>query len=248
MRRIHWRYCVQGLFAAAALSSGVALAGGPFPFTQAWYEERSNDPPGSRQIYKDGKYWPPYPRVQGPKQPFVQAYHSAHYWPHPYNCQDRADVTNLLEAQSGAGWAEATTLHDYHFDGDTQQLTDAGRSHLIWVLNTVPMQYRTVYVSQGVTAEMGQIRVATAQKFMQETGATNIPPIVAKYELFNGRPANEVDRIRTLELQSIPRPRLFLIGIAGRQGGGGGGGVSGGAGPSSGGGATGSSTGSTTTR
>lgn len=245
MRRIHWRCCVEGLFAAAALSTGVAQAGGPFPFTQAWYEERATEPPGSRQIYKDGKYWPPYPRVMGPKQPFVQAYHSAHYWPHPYNCQDRADVNNLLEAQSGAGWAQATTLHDYHFDEDTQQLTDAGRSHLIWVMNSVPMQFRTVYVSQGTTAEMGQLRVTTAEKFMQETGATNIPPVVAKFELFNGRPANEVDRLRTLELQSIPRPRLFLIGVAGRQGGGGGGG---GAGPSSGGGSTGSSTGSTTTR
>lgn len=244
MLRIRWRNYVHGLFATVVLSSGPAMAGGPFPFTNEWYQQREG-PPGVRQTYKHGKVWPPYPRPVGPKQTFWQEFHSTHYWPYPYDCEDRADVSNLLEAQAATGWASATTLHDYHFDGDTQQLTDAGRNHLIWVMNAVPAQYRTVYVSGGSTAEMAQLRVSQAEKFMQETGIPNTPPIVAKYENFNGRPANEVDRLRTLELQSIPRPRLFLIGVAGRQGGGGGGG---GAGPSSGGGATGSSTGSTTVR
>lgn len=221
MRKIRWQSCICGLFAASALSMGVAWAGGPLPFTEEWYQSRVDDPPGARQIYKHGKYWPPYPRPQGRKQTFWHAYHTAHYWPYPYNCQDRMDVTNLLEAQSMAGWAAATTLHDYHFDADTQQLTEAGESQLMWVLNSIPSQYRTVYVSQGRTAEMGQLRVAQTEKFLRETGSPNIPPIVVKYEVFNGRPANEVDRLRTLELQSIPRPRLFLIGASSRSGGGG---------------------------
>ena len=77
---------------------------------------------------------------------------------------------------------------------------------------------------------MGQLRVAQAEKFLRETGCADIPPLVMKYETFAGRPANEVDRLRTLELQSIPRPRLFLIGVSGRSGGGGGGGGAGQAG------------------
>jgi hypothetical protein len=210
---------------AAAISTGVAQAGGPFPFTEEWYQQRADDPPGARQIEKHGKYWPPYPRPMGRKQTFSHAFHAAHYWPHPYNCQDRADVYNLLEAQAGSGWAGATTLHDYHFDADTQQLTDAARTHLLWVMNSVPAQYRTVYISQGPSNEMGQLRVAQAEKFMRETGATNIPPIVTRYETFDGRQANEVDRLRTLEIQSIPRPRLFLIGVAGRGGASGGSGA-----------------------
>jgi hypothetical protein len=245
MRRIRWQSYIRALVVAVAVSSGLAQAAGPFPFTEEWYQQRADDPPGTRQIAKHGKYWPPYPRPMGRKQTFSQAFHTAHYWPHPYNCQDRADVNNLLDAQASAGWVTATTLHDYHFNADTQQLTDAGQNHLIWVMNAVPSQYRTVYVSQGTTAEMGQLRLAVAEKFLRETGAPNIPPLVAKYETFNGRPANEVDRLRTLELQSIPRPRLFLIGVAGRQGGGGGGsgaGASGGASGSS------SGQGSTTTQ
>lgn len=250
MRRIRWQSYLHGLFAAMAVSSGAALAGGgPLPFTEAWYQQRANDPPGARQILKHGKYWPPYPRPQGPKQTFSHAFHDAHYWPYPYNCQDRMDVQNLFDAQTSSGWALATTLHDYHFDADTQQLTRAGESQLMWVLNSVPAQYRTVYVSQGVTTEMGQMRLAQADKFMRESGCANIPPIVMKYEIFNGRPANEVDRLRFLELQSIPRPRLFLIGVAGRQGGGGGGSGAGAGGMSGGpGGGSQSNTGSTTTQ
>lgn len=246
MRRIRWKTYVRGVIVAMVLSSGVARAAGPLPFTEEWYQMRAEDPPGARQIAKHGKYWPPFPRPQGRKQTFSHAFHTAHYWPYPYNCQDQADVHNLLDAQTGSGWALATTLHDYHFDTDTQQLTDAGRSHVLWVMNSVPPQYRTLYISQGTTSEMGQLRVAQAEKFMTETGLPNHPPIVTKYEIFNGRPANEVDRLRNLELLSIPRPRLFLIGVAGRQGGGGGAGTGTGAGAAGGGSQSG--TGSTTTR
>jgi hypothetical protein len=227
MRRIRWKTIIRALVVVVAFSSGSVYAGGPLPFTEEWYQARADDPPGARQIFKHGKYWPPYPRPVGRKQTLAHGYHSAHYWPYPYNCQDRADVHNLLDAQTNAGWVTATTLHDYHFDADTQQLTDAGQTHLMWVMNAVPAQYRTVYVSQGTTAEMAQLRVAQAEKFMRDTGATNIPPVISKYEMFAGRPANEVDRLRTLELNSAPRPRLFLIGVAGRGGGGGSGGGTG---------------------
>jgi hypothetical protein len=136
----------------------------------------------------------------------------------------------------------ATTLHDYHFNPDTQQLTDAGRTQLVYVMTKVPPQYRTVYIAQGATADMGQLRSAATEEFMRDTGSPNIPPIVTIPDTFGGRPANEVDRLRNLELQSIPRPRLFLIGVAGRTGGGGGSGMGSAAG------ATGSGTGSTTTQ
>ena len=160
MRRIRWQSFVQGLVVAVAFSSGVALAAGPLPFSEEWYQQRVDDPPAARQVVKHGKYWPPYPRPMGRKQTFSHTYHAAHYWPFPYNCQDRADVQNLLDAQANAGWVTATTLHDYHFDVDTQKLTDAGQNHLLWVMNAVPAQYRTVYVSQGTSAEMAQLRIA----------------------------------------------------------------------------------------
>ena len=246
MRRIRWQTVVRSLVVAMAFTSAAAQAGGPLPYSEEWYQQRADDPPGARQIAKHGKYWPPFPRPQGRKQTFSHAFHSAHYWPYPYDCQDRSDVHALIDAQTSAGWVLATTLHDYHFDADTQKLTDAGRTQLMWVMNSAPPQFRTVYVAQGMTGEMGQLRAASAEKFLTESGTPNVPPVVIRAETFAGRPANEVDRLRNMELNSIPRPRLFLIGAAKQGGGGAGGGGGGGNGSTSG--AGGSGTGSTTTR
>ncbi|WP_157606192.1 hypothetical protein [Schlesneria paludicola] len=223
-----WQKVLLTGLASVGLSS-VACAGGPFPYTRAWYAERACDPPGARQVESHGKLWPPYPRPVGRKATAAHTYHYAHYWPHPHNCEDQSYMRNLLDLQAAGGWVTATTLHDYHFNADTQQLTDGGRNHLLWVAQTVPAQHRTVYVAQGGTAEVGQSRVELAEQFYRESGIVNPPVILARFDSFEGRPAVEVDRIRQLELQSIPRPRLFYIGAA-TAGAGAGGGVPGGAG------------------
>ena len=228
MRKIRWRDMLRSVIVPLCLMATVAQAAGPFPFSEEWYQMRADDPPGARQVEKSGKLWPPYPRPVGRKQTFKHAFHSAHYWPYPYNCEDHAYVNNLLDQQAGAGWVNATTLHDYYFNADTQQLNEAGQNQLLWITASVPAQYRTIYVSQGKSIEMGQLRVGQVEQFFQRTGIEGVPPITTRQEFFAGRPANEVDRLRTLELQSIPRPRLFIIGTAGRSSGASGGGASGG--------------------
>jgi hypothetical protein len=237
MRDVAWQKILLAVLFLVSLASAVE-AGRPWPFTQAWYAERAGDPPGTRQIDKDGKLWPPYPRPVGRKQTLLHRYHYAHYWPYPHNCDDEAYVRNIVDMQAGGGWVTATTLHDYHFNPETQQLTEGGRTHLIWISQSVPAQYRTVYVSQGMSRETAQMRVDVSEQFLREMGIPNPPAVLARAELFEGRPAVEVDRIRQLELQSIPKPRLFYIGSA-TAGGGAGGGVAGGAGaPTGGAGAT----------
>ena len=215
MRRIRWQDLLRSAIVPLCLTATVAHAAGPFPFSEEWYRMRADDPPGARQIEKDGKLWPPYPRPVGRKQTFKHAYHTAHYWPYPYNCEDRAYVNNLLDQQTAAGWVTATTLHDYYFNPDTQQLNEAGQNQLLWITASAPAQYRTVYVSQGKTMEMGQLRVSQVEQYFQQTGITSVPPIMLRQEFFAGRPANEVDRLRTLEMMAIPRQRIFNVGVIG---------------------------------
>ena len=213
MRKDSWRtVLLAGLTSVALANAG--CASGPHPFSEEWYAERANDPPGTRQVNSHGKLWPPQPRPVGRKQTTLHGYHYAHYWPYPQNCEDQAYVRNIIDAQAGSGWLTATTLHDYHFNPETHQLTEGGRSHLIWVSQSVPAQYRTVYVSNGISKEAAQLRVEATEQFYRDMNIVDPPPIIARSEQFAGRPAAEVDRIRQLELSSIPRPRLFYIGSA----------------------------------
>lgn len=240
----YWRHLLCGSVAPLCLTAGLVHAAGPFPFTDEWYRQRADDPPGSRQVERHGKLWPPQPRPVGRKQTFVHAYHSAHYWPYPYNCEDEAYVRGVIDQQSMAGWQVATTLHDYHFNSDTNDLNDAGAQHIQYIGTRVPAQYRTIYVAQGTNPEIGQARTAFVQDYIQRVGMDASIPVITRVETFNGRPANEVDRLRELELNAIQPPRLFRIGsgrssggsqAAGQQGGGNSSGGNSGGGSSSGG-------------
>lgn len=177
-------------------------------------EERYDDLPGSRQNYKHNLMWPPFPRPAGKAQPFWAKYHHAHYWPHPYNCQDRAYVHDVLQQQTQAGWENATTLHEMHFDVETHRLNSSGETHLKWILLQAPAQYRNVFVAQGASPEASQFRAEQVRQFAEQICGTNVPPIMLKYDSFLGRPAIEIDTLRRLELQSIPQPRLFIVGPA----------------------------------
>lgn len=219
MGRRRWTRWAWGCLAAQGLCGGFLAAEEPYPYSQDWWALRAQDPPGARQVEKDGKLWPPFPRPTGRSQHWVHKYHHAHYWPHPYNCEDQAYVRNLWDMQASAGWTTATTLHDYYFDADSQDLNSAGRQQLFWVVTTAPQQHRTVFVAQAASAEASQMRVANVERTIREFSPSSTPPVILRYEQFLGRPAQEIDQLRRLELQSMPRPRLFVVGVTRNSGG-----------------------------
>lgn len=221
--RARFRKLWAGLPVLAA-SLTPAFAGEPYPYTQEWWALRAGDPPGARQVEKDGKLWPPFPRPVGQKQHWVHKYHHAHYWPHPYVCEDRAYLQTVIDQQASGGWASATTLREYHFDPETHALNSVGRDHLRWIISGAPIQHRTVYVSQSTSPDQDALRQASVQQVVQEFQPGANVPVLLRYDRFLGRPAEEIDQLRRLEMQSIPRPRLFIIGNASGGGGGGGGG------------------------
>jgi len=180
---------------------------------------KAGDPPGQRQVEKHGKMWPPFPRPVGEEQAFWHKYHHAHYWPYPYNCQDKAYVQDVLHQQAAAGWTSATTLQDYHFDAETNRLNSAGETQLYWILTQAPISYRTAYVAQGRSAEQAQVRLASVEQMARSMIGESLPPILLRHDIPVGRPASEVEAYRRKQLQAIPNQRLFTIGTSGGGGG-----------------------------
>lgn len=193
--------------AALSLLAGVASADSEF-----WYPQ-NDSLPGSRMYYHAGKQWPLEPRPYCiPSEPFIHRYHTAHYWPDPYRWMDRMSVRNHLTAQMNAGWMDNTTLYDQHFDPETQELNDAGRVHLRWVLLYAPPQRRTPWVQAGDEAQSSQTRLASVQNEATAIlGGATCPSIMLRVCQPHGQPAQEVDLVRRSYLTTIPDPRISYV-------------------------------------
>ncbi len=195
-----------------------------------WYARRALDPVGSRRRYVKGKFWPPYPRPEGLSMLPSHRFHAAHYWPLPYVCQDRQSVQEFISTQEEAGWENATTLYDYHFDNDDQSVNRSGRIQLQWILRNAPEHRKIVYVQAARDVTASNRRVASVQVEISEmVGVENSPPVMLRVTSPLGRPALEVDTIQRNAQDSQPVPRISppFQGGAGGSGGGGGGGAGG---------------------
>jgi hypothetical protein len=189
---------------------------GPKRWSPEWYAERQDAPEGARQVQKFGKSWPPFARPVGDEQEFTHRFHSTHYWPYPYNCRDRKYLSSVSDTQAAVGWTTETTLYDYHFEKDQHELNHAGRLHLRWILETVPKSRRFIWVQMAQDQEQSQSRLAQVKETAEQmAGKSNLPPIMLRLCSTTGRPTREVDRIRTMETQSIPKPRIAYSGSAG---------------------------------
>lgn len=161
-----------------------------------YYEAHAADPPGSRQKYQFGKLWPVRARPVGPSQTFVHRYHTAHYWPNPYNCQDRASVQSIIDIQVQNGWQTGTTFYSYHFDEKTNALNSAGKQHLAWLVTYVPHEHRQAYVAISADQKVQEARMQSVQQGIAvSSGVAGEIPVLARAAEPLGRPATEVQTI-----------------------------------------------------
>ncbi|WP_437188485.1 hypothetical protein SH668x_001932 [Planctomicrobium sp. SH668] len=181
--------------------------------TPEYYAERASDPPGARQLYRHGKLWPPVPRPVGPNQLFVHRYHTAHYWPHPYICDDREAVNAIAYTQVQNGWLKETTLYSYHFDPVSNELNSSGVNHLRWIMMNVPVEYRSIAVANDYRAEVTAARASNVEReLVQLMGANSGIQVATRYAEPVGRPAKEVQAIFEAATANAPPPILSTLG------------------------------------
>lgn len=199
LRKSHW------LFVPTLLISLSGSVQAENRFT-SWFSSECDTEPGSRKKYHSGREWPLAPRPDGPCEPYMQQYHTAHYWPDPYRWEDRASVKAHFAAQRNLGWISATTLYEQHFDPTTNDLNIAGRQHLRWILLHTPPSRRMTWVQSG-SPEVSEARLASVQ--LEASRVTNsVPPIMLRTTLPVGTSAEEMDLIRRAYLENIPKPRI----------------------------------------
>ena len=185
------------------------------PGSDEWWAEKALLPPGQRQKCKKGKIWPASPRSTEPEQPYAHIYHSQHYWPLPYVCQDRQAVRDMIDMQVSLGWQEETTIYNRHFDANTNMLTRAGELHLELIVYVVPQERRAVYVQSTHNSEMDAVRLEIVNTAFSalSVGDTHIPITIRECQE-QSRAALEVQAINSMYNSTSPSPRLSSAGAA----------------------------------
>lgn len=181
--------------------------------SEEYYELHANDPIGQRRRYHHGLWWPIQPRPVGPPQPFIHKYYWTHAWPYPYECWDRGYVNQIWGAQILSGWQAATTLFDYHFDPETQELNSSGLMHLRWIAVHVPEQYRQAYVATAADPSLNSLRLLNVEREMSKLtgGDQTIPVALRTTTVPLGRPAGEVQRIFTASQDNMIAPVIRYV-------------------------------------
>lgn len=177
--------------------------------SEEWYEARAHLPPGERQYMHKGKPWLAEPRpCDIEEQPFWHKYHANKIWPYPYQCEDRSAVRTTLMATADRGWLNLTTLQAWHFDAETHTLNETGRKQLLYILNSVPREHRTAYVS-AFDRPTAEARMASVQASVVDmAGPAEQIAVMPRAVAATGRPAVEVDRINRAALENMPPPVL----------------------------------------
>lgn len=186
------------------------------PGSDEWWAEKALLPPGQRQTCKKGKIWPARPRSTEPPQQYSHVYHSEHYWPLPYVCQDRQAVRDMIDMQVSLGWQEETTIYNRHFDPNTNSLTRAGELHLERIIYVIPQERRAVYVQSTHDAgiDAARIEIVNATVASKSNGCIDVPVTIRECQELS-RPASEVQTINLMYNSSAPSPRLSSAGGSG---------------------------------
>jgi|GEM_PF-447453 len=186
------------------------------PGSDEWWAEKALLPPGQRQTCKKGKIWPASPRSTEPPQQFSHVYHSEHYWPLPYVCQDRQSVHDMIDMQVSLGWQEETTIYNRHFDPNTNSLTRAGALHLERIVYVIPQERRAVYVQSTHDAGMDAARMDIVNAAVASLSNEHCNVLVTLRECQElSRAASEVQAINSMYNGSMPSPRLSSAGGSG---------------------------------
>jgi hypothetical protein len=136
-------------------------------------------------------------------------YHRNAMWPEPFLQPDRNATMAPFAIQVANGWRRQNLLCDYHFDSATQQLNLAGETKLRHILTQMPPSRRTVYVQQGLSADVTEGRLHSVERASQSIVPPGMVAQVVESNLPNeGWPAAEIDAVNRKFYATTPDPRL----------------------------------------
>ncbi len=135
--------------------------------------------------------------------------HANQMWPSQYIPAARRSVNSAYAAMVNNGWRRQNLLGAYHFDPDSNELTEAGKLKVNWILSQAPQNRRSIFVERGVDQSNTAARVASVQGWAaNRSPATGVVDINDTHIVAEGHPASVVDSIFVGFQANKPAPVL----------------------------------------
>jgi hypothetical protein len=139
----------------------------------------------------------------------IYDYYRNKMWPAPFTAADTNSVTAIFEQQRSNGWRLQNTLSSGMFDPKTNCLTDAGKSHLKWIVTQAPQARRVVFVLQDADQALTAARVESTQLAISEVIPVGpLPQIYLTDRQPYGSAGVYQTAIHRAMTNSVPSPRL----------------------------------------
>jgi len=117
-------------------------------------------------------------------------------WPSQYIPAARRSVLSAYDAMVNNGWRRQNLLGAYHFDPDTNELTDAGKLKVKWILSQAPQHRRNIFVERGPDQSRTSARVVAINHWASTLSpSVGIIDINDTHIVAEGHPAGTVDQI-----------------------------------------------------
>ena len=174
---------------------------------------------------------PPVPPAARADNWFVSFWHDLgkdwerrNCWPEPFTCPDRQAAREPFAGQISRGWEVQNMIADHHFEEGSNQLTEAGRLKIRWIISESPLQHRVIYVKRSLNPQETAAHVAAVHQTMAQMLVTGeeVPVMETNANL----PSWSAERIEIVSRKfnsNLPDPKLPDSGGAAGGGGGGGG-------------------------
>jgi hypothetical protein len=130
-------------------------------------------------------------------------------WPKHYIPPSRRAVCQTYAAMIQNGWRRQNLLGDYHFDPETNELTEAGKLKVSWILTQAPANRRSIFVQRGVDEAQTAARIAAVQgKASTMNPAVGPIDVNDTHIVAEGHPAGAVDSVFVGFQENRPLPVL----------------------------------------